>query len=311
MILVTVTGATGFVGGAVVEALRSEGGITVRVLSRTHYKSLALGEVVIGDIGDVATCDRLVKGADVVVHTAGLVRSEDEAALQRINVDGTRTLVRAARRAGVPRFVHLSSTGVYGLPGTIVNEMSPHRPTNPYERSKSRAEAAVEDEWGCAGSVVIRPSNIIGAGHPLRPLRRLLASVKAGRPIVNAGAWSNYVGIRDVARVVAAVAMIDVVPSSLIINVPIPLDNFLMSVGEAVGRPARSVGLPNMAGRLLAPVAKSASRYFPWLARAAALLDQTRFCTIHDAWFDQYRLKPKIEPVLLEIAKDYGIVPAQ
>ena len=114
-----VTGATGFVGGRLVDGLVGEGH-KVRVLVR-RPSGLLLGqrdgvEPVQGDLGDPAGLVDAVRGAERVFHCAGLVGDwlrHDEA--RRINVEGTRALLSACAASGVERVVHLSSLSVYGL----------------------------------------------------------------------------------------------------------------------------------------------------------------------------------------------------
>ena len=107
-----VTGATGFVGSHLAEALRSRG-IRSRRWSAPHRKAAALEplgvRVVPGDLDDAGSLARAVEGQDVVFHVAGLVAAKDEAEFLRVNRDGTASLVAAAARARVGRFVYVSS----------------------------------------------------------------------------------------------------------------------------------------------------------------------------------------------------------
>lgn len=170
--MILVTGGTGFLGRAVVDALGA-GGHAVRVLARRPVEGAAFGptaEVVLGDLRDAPSLDRAVAGAEAVVHAAAVLTLDagGEAALRAVNVEGTRALAHAARRAGVRRFVHVSTAGVYGDDDrTPAREDSPARATRPYERSKRDAERALLDalagtdvEW-----TVLRPAGIYGPGR--------------------------------------------------------------------------------------------------------------------------------------------------
>src|SRR6185436_11047811 len=103
-----VTGGGGFVGRRVVQLLRSQD-VPVRVLSRRHHAELdALGaESVLGDVRDARAVDAAMAGIDVVFHMAARVgmwgRRQE---FTSVNVEGTRTVLAAAMRAGVPHFVH-------------------------------------------------------------------------------------------------------------------------------------------------------------------------------------------------------------
>ncbi len=274
-------------------------------MSRSARAGSATEEVVTGSILATGDCQRLVDGADIVIHAAGLVRSDNADALRSVNVDGTARLMGAARAAGVKRFIYVSSTGVYGHPHTQVDEMSPRRPTGPYERSKAMAEAAVLEAAGWAK--VIQPSNVIGSRHPMRPLRRLLARIASGRRLIHAHAWTNYVAVSDVARAIAVAATVESVPSVLIINNPLPLDELARLAGKAVGRPARLTAFPSALGSIIAPPLGFASRWAPSLGRLEALVDQTRFCTAQATWLRDSGLMPDLEATLAHMAKEYGL----
>ncbi|MEA2714390.1 MAG: hypothetical protein QOK27_2351, partial [Gemmatimonadales bacterium] len=112
-----VTGATGFVGSHLVEALQSSS-IEVTALARSAAKAADLAQrgihVVRGDLHDIAALERAVGDQDVVYHVAGVVAARDEAGFLRSNRDGTRTVLTAAERQGRPRFVLVSSLAAAG-----------------------------------------------------------------------------------------------------------------------------------------------------------------------------------------------------
>jgi uncharacterized protein YbjT (DUF2867 family) len=106
--LVAITGATGFVGQAVLdEAMRR--GMEVRALARRKQPARAGVEWVRGDLGDERALKRLVGSASVVIHIAGVVNAPDAAGFDEGNVRGTLNVVNAALASGVGRFVHVSS----------------------------------------------------------------------------------------------------------------------------------------------------------------------------------------------------------
>ncbi len=167
---VLVTGATGFIGGRLTERLLEQGD-TVRMLVRrpdAARRLLALGaEVSLGDLTDPASLARAVAEIDVVYHCAGL--ATDWAALsefEQVNVEGARALAQAAARSGsVTRFVHLSTTDVYGYPALACADDGPTRDVGlPYNRSKLRGEAAVRAVAAETGLplTVLRPGTVYG-----------------------------------------------------------------------------------------------------------------------------------------------------
>ena len=141
---VLVTGATGFVGRAVVAELLAQG-CAVRVLVRSG--SVEGAEVFTGDLASPALVEAML-GVDAVIHTAASL-SGNEAEMMRDTVEGTRALMAAVKaQARPPRVVITSSMSVYGAdcpPGSVISEDSP-RETRPQLRDGyTRAKMAQED----------------------------------------------------------------------------------------------------------------------------------------------------------------------
>lgn len=106
--LLAITGATGFVGQAVLD-LATRAGLEVRALARRPQEARVGVEWVQGDLGDERALKRLVGRASVVLHIAGVVNAPDAAGFETGNVVGTLNVVNAALGAGVNRLVHVSS----------------------------------------------------------------------------------------------------------------------------------------------------------------------------------------------------------
>jgi nucleoside-diphosphate-sugar epimerase len=170
--VILVTGGAGFVGRHVVSALLAQGD-AVRVLSRTANAMLPTRglEVVAGDLSDSGAVERAMRNVSVVVHLAALMAKPgaDGAALVEVNVRGAEAVAIAARRAGVQRFIQVSSGGVYGdgFTSTPHRESDAPHPGNPYERSKLAGEAAVERVLNGSGieCLILRPAGIFGPGR--------------------------------------------------------------------------------------------------------------------------------------------------
>jgi predicted dehydrogenase/nucleoside-diphosphate-sugar epimerase len=180
---VLVTGASGFIGARLCEWLHYSGEYDVRALIRNPGRAVRLArmpiEFAVGDLSSRADLDRALAGCDMVVH-AGIGTSWRESERVAVNVDGTRNLVEAALKAGVKRFVHLSTLALYGdqVTGTITEET----PINPkkewdYSHSKHGAEQIVLDaaKRGLP-AIVLRPAVVYGPHNltiVVRPLQQL------------------------------------------------------------------------------------------------------------------------------------------
>jgi nucleoside-diphosphate-sugar epimerase len=146
---ILVTGATGFIGGSLVDRLVSDG-YRVRALARPAADAERLersgAEVVRGSLEDVPSLERALNDCAHVYHLAAstLSRSRSNRDYETTNVSGSANVAAAAARAGVRRFVHVSSCGVYGFRNRFpAEESAPLRPDTPYRVSKARGEWAV------------------------------------------------------------------------------------------------------------------------------------------------------------------------
>jgi 2-alkyl-3-oxoalkanoate reductase len=167
--IVFVTGATGFLGGALAQKLAEEGA-QVRALARSPEKAGFIRDVPGIDIvqGDVTDADRmhaLIPGCDYVFHAAAAFGNWDDQ--RRVNVEGTRHVMQVAAAAQVERVVHVSSIAVYGYhrAGHITEEQPvPATLREPYSATKAEAEAVVREVAAEHGSsyAIIRPGMIYG-----------------------------------------------------------------------------------------------------------------------------------------------------
>ena len=142
-----VTGATGFVGSHLVEALRRRGD-EVTALVRSPAKAALLAELGVrqtpGDVRDGTGLDRAMDGQDIVFHGAGLVAARSEAEFLEVNRDGTARVLDTASRARVRRFVLFSSMAAAGpsAPGRPLTGSEATRPVTAYGRSKHGKQKA-------------------------------------------------------------------------------------------------------------------------------------------------------------------------
>ncbi|MDT0632084.1 SDR family NAD(P)-dependent oxidoreductase [Rubrivirga litoralis] len=213
--MILVTGATGFVGSALVRALVA-GGAAVRVLRRPTSRLDLLGgaarevQHALGDVTDPASVRDAMDGVDLVYHVAAVVAFGPAArrALRAVNVRGTAHVVDAALDAGVGRLVHTSSIAALGRPehaGGAIDETAvwtPSRQNTAYAASKRDAELEVLRAVAEGlDATTINPALVFGPGaRPDEGTGRLVARVAAGRlPLAPPGGTA----VVDVADVVA------------------------------------------------------------------------------------------------------------
>jgi nucleoside-diphosphate-sugar epimerase len=183
-----VTGGSGFIGGRLIERLR-EDGWSVRALARSTSsaeKVRALGaEPVSGDLDDLDAMREGARGSGLAFHAAaqlGEWGARDD--FLRVNVEGTRNVLRASREAGVRRFVHVGTEAalIAGQPLVQVDETAPLRPDSKavYCSTKAMAEQVVRDANGELETVVVRPRLVWGRGDTTI-LPSLVKTMRAGR----------------------------------------------------------------------------------------------------------------------------------
>ena len=171
--LAFLTGATGFVGSHVARTL-AEKGADLRLLVRTNSNKKNLddlkADLVTGDLRDSGSLEKGIAGCDVVFHVAAdyrlWVRDPDE--MYRANVEGTRAILEAARKANIRRVVYTSSVATMGFTsnGQPADEKSPVSLANmigPYKRSKFMAEqVAIEAARAGQDVVIVNPTTPVG-----------------------------------------------------------------------------------------------------------------------------------------------------
>jgi dihydroflavonol-4-reductase len=207
-----VTGATGLIGSHVVRALLNEGW-SVRALRRSTSPSWPTGEAepewVQGDLCDSASLRSAAEGCDAVFHVAAhyALWAKDEAIFERVNVEGTRSVLQAAKEAGVKRVVYTSSVACIGQapPGGLANEDT--RATaedlcGGYKQSKLAAEnVAIEAAQAGQEVVIVNPASVIGPGDVKpTPTGKIILDFLQGKMPFYVDTGLNFVDVRDVAR---------------------------------------------------------------------------------------------------------------
>jgi len=202
--VICVTGAEGFIGSHLVERLLSSG---KRVKALVQYNSFnSVGwleeskevdglEIVFGDVRDSEQMSAFVEGAESVLHLAALIAIphsyQAPNSYVQTNVVGTLNMLNASKRAGVRRFVHTSTSEVYGTALQVpISEDHPLQGQSPYSASKIGADALAHSYWSSFDLpvVTLRPFNTFGPRQSLRAvIPTLLAQVIGGADSISLG----------------------------------------------------------------------------------------------------------------------------
>lgn len=261
-----VTGATGFVGSHLVEALR-RGGVEVTALARSPERAAVLGaqgvRVINGDLHATASLDRAVSGQDVVYHVAGVVAGRSEAEFLRANRDGTKNVLTAAECQGRPRFVLVSSLAAGGpaMRGAPLRGSEPPRPVTAYGRSKLAAEEVVKAStlpWS-----IVRPAIVYGPRD--REVLKMFRLARLGvAPVFGDGAQElSAVHAEDLAAALMAAGE-SATTLGRTYNACHP-EVFTSAelghaIGAAMGRSVTSVRIPALVARLLLTLTETSAR---------------------------------------------------
>ena len=268
--ILALTGATGFVGGHLLDQALAAGH-QLRALTRRPQSPR---EGVVWVSGDLNHPGSLAHGAEALIHVAGVVNAPDRAGFASGNIDGTRAIVAAAQDGGVQRFVHVSSLAAREPALSL------------YGWSKAEAEALVEDSQ--LGWSIVRPPAVFGPGDLemldlFRAARRGLAPAPAGR--------FSVIAVEDLAALLLALAA---APGDRMLYEADDAGpgyshaQFGQAIGRAVGRKVLPLPIPG-------PMLTLAARLDGALRGAKAKLTPDRAAYIrHPDWtIDPTRRPPK------------------
>jgi nucleoside-diphosphate-sugar epimerase len=193
---VFVTGGTGFIGGAVVRQLRARGDEVV-ALVRNSAKGAPLEGLgctaVAGDLSDERATRAGMEGCDAVIHAAAVyevgIPPSERKPMQEANVGGTERVLGAAREAGVPKVVYVSTVGIFGnTHGQVVDETYENPAdnfTSEYEKTKWEAhkvaERLIDEGLPC---VIVQPGGVYGPGDKSATGRLLEQFLEGKMPLI-------------------------------------------------------------------------------------------------------------------------------
>ena len=227
-----ITGATGFVGGRLLGLALAEGH-EIRALTRRPQPERAGVTWITGALDQPESLRSLAEGAEAVIHVAGVINAPDAAGFEAGNVAGTAAMVAAAERAGVSRFIHISSLAAREPKLSI------------YGATKAGSEALVAASP--LSSAIVRPPAVYGPGD--REMLELFRLAKRGLVLLPPHGRLSVIHADDLSRLVLALAAPDA-PKGLLVE---PDDGrhqgwsheeFGRALGRAVGRRVATISTP-------------------------------------------------------------------
>jgi nucleoside-diphosphate-sugar epimerase len=254
---IAVTGAGGFIGRALVRRL-CDSGLEVRALVRRH-QDCRLPNLQIIEAGDLTKADlpSLLEGCDAVINLAARVHitrevdPDPETAYARLNCDFVVDLAESARRAGVGRFVQMSSVAALSSVtplGVVANDDFDPRPLSPYGRSKLAGDEALARLAGeCGLSVVsLRPPTVFGPGVGAY-FRQLMRFARLGLPLP-LGRFNNmrsFIFVDNLTDALLAATLKSIAGTFIVTDSPpISVAALYRRLLEAHGRPAWLPAIP-------------------------------------------------------------------
>lgn len=255
-LLIAVTGGTGFVGRHVISALLKSGH-SVRALARTPAKLADLRhdnlDVFEGSLG--ASDTALVKGADVVLHIAGLIKARTLADIMAVNRDAAGAIAKASNVAGVKRFVLISS------------QTASQPQLSDYAASKQAGEVAVKQEYK-GKLAIIRAPAVFGPGdEATKPFFDFIA--KGRLPVAGGPDWRKrkmaMVFVTDLARDIASRAITGDYDGQTLTPCTVPAltwETFAADAGQALGITVKTSPIPLPVIKAIAAGTSVTSRLF-------------------------------------------------
>ncbi|AWB20567.1 NAD-dependent dehydratase [Methylobacterium currus] len=271
---VLITGASGFLGPALVDVFRAAG-FPVRVLVRATSPRTNLTwpdvEIVEGDMRDPEAAAAGMRGMRYLVHAAADYRlwAPDPEEIVRTNREGTRALMRAALEAGVERIVYTSSVATIkphddGTPADETRPLTPETAIGAYKRSKVVAERVVEEMVAREGlpAVIVNPSTPIGPRDVKpTPTGRIIVEAANGKMPAFVDTGLNLVHVDDVAKGhLLALHNGRIGERYILGGEDVLLSRMLADIAGLVGRKAPTVRLPRAAVYPVAFVSELAAR---------------------------------------------------
>jgi uncharacterized protein YbjT (DUF2867 family) len=273
--MILVTGANGFVGSHLVERLRKEG-LAVRALVRDPSRAQKLKDlgaaIVHGDVSDPASLDAAAAGCDRVIHLVGIIQEGRGFTFRSVHVDGTRTVLAAAKKADVKQFFHQSALG------TRENARSE------YHRTKWDAEQLVRANG--LPYTILRPSLIYGPGDLFTIRLAEMIRLSPVLPVIGSGRSKvQPIFIDDVTACIARAVTDDAfLNRAFEIGGPEQLtyEEVTKTIAAVLGVKRPTVHMPMFFMRAMAKVAETMLPKPPVTTEQLIMLEEDNVCDLKD-----------------------------
>ncbi len=267
--MILITGATGFLGKYIVKDLL-EAGYELRLLVRNAGERKlpwhGLVDIVEGDVTDIVSLEKAVKGVDTLIHAAAVVSYWKKRAreMTKVNVIGTANVVNACLEYGVKRLIHISSIAATGKESELIpiTEDAPWLPSKHHSRyAISKHKAEYEIHRGVAEgleAVMLNPGVIIGAGDWELGTPKLFSLVDKGLKFYNRG-LIGAVGAEDVARVTNLMLEQEIYPGErfILVSENMSQKDFFAQIAKSIHRQAPKWQLPAFVSLLVGYISQA------------------------------------------------------
>jgi nucleoside-diphosphate-sugar epimerase len=267
---VLVTGANGFVGSHICEALLNRG-FTVNALVRktsnlSNIKGLPV-KVIYGDLSDVTSLPDAVRGVDVVINNAGLTKALNLDDFEKVNAGGTKNILDTIlqHNPDLRRFIQISSTAACGPApsSTPISEDFPPNPLTAYGRSKLNSERIALSYKDKFSVIAFRPSAVYGPRDA--EMLSFFKAVKFGiKPTFGGGdSYINFTYVKDLALAVANAIEAEAISSGVYFVLEKKAYAYSEAgdiISEVLGRKAIDINIPgpilSLAGKIAEEIAR-------------------------------------------------------
>lgn len=281
---ILVIGASGFIGWEFVQKA-VKAGFKVRVVSRRLDFRLVCGavEVFHCDFNDEIDWTTALFGIDVIVNAAGEINNKE--LMQSVNCDGPLRLFDAAVRAGVRRWVQLSSVGAYGrFKIGVIDERFKDSPVGHYEKTKSDFDLALINacELSNIDFCILRPSNVYGHGMRNQSVRQMLNFIRKGQfafvgPV---GPSANYVHVDDVVHAIFLCINNPIASNQIyIVSAWATIEDMVFGLAEGLGCRVPNRRIPLTLAFGLAKLMQIWPKWPLSASRVAALTSRSKYST--------------------------------